>query len=274
MPSITTNFTKSHSKSSSIGSNDSYSPTSSLILNNPNFRPPNRKEPSFFSTSGLPSPIGANEERFAEIVGRRVVDDVVTSTDEEDNSSENGSVSLIKSKRNDELSPLSCGNLTASPTKVSLPPFPSHSSSNISISIPQPSPSLTIISSPTNPIITPSPESETMTGHVFHPSSLVSNELSVSPSPEVSPDLVASRKSPIGFKVVKILGSGSFSTVVLAEKVWKEEVDDDEFEKDEDDLVAIKLIDRDSWRKNSRMKVSVVRELEVLKVILTFIPSI
>ncbi|KAH8927276.1 Pkinase-domain-containing protein [Atractiella rhizophila] len=60
------------------------------------------------------------------------------------------------------------------------------------------------------------------------------------------------------FEVVKVLGEGSFSKVVGARKRRKGSGKEGE-------MVAIKLIKKRMWQENERMKVSVVRELEVLK---------
>lgn len=57
------------------------------------------------------------------------------------------------------------------------------------------------------------------------------------------------------YEVVKVLGKGAFSRVALAKGKGRE-----------DELVALKLIARSSYAGNERMRISVVREVEVLKV--------
>ncbi|KAK4701299.1 hypothetical protein P7C70_g4934, partial [Phenoliferia sp. Uapishka_3] len=65
------------------------------------------------------------------------------------------------------------------------------------------------------------------------------------------------------FEVVRVLGKGAFSRVALAK--WKGKGKEGEEPRGEADLVALKLITRQSYEGNERMRISVVREVEVLK---------
>lgn len=60
------------------------------------------------------------------------------------------------------------------------------------------------------------------------------------------------------YVVVRVLGKGAFSRVALARK--------GEGDKDKEKGVALKLIERGSCERNERMRISVLREVEVLKV--------
>lgn len=64
------------------------------------------------------------------------------------------------------------------------------------------------------------------------------------------------------FVVVKLLGKGAFSRVALASRKGKER----EEEGIVGELVALKMITKRSYEGNERMRISVVREVEVLKV--------
>ena len=66
------------------------------------------------------------------------------------------------------------------------------------------------------------------------------------------------------FTVVKLLGKGAFSRVALATRKGKEREIDVEGGK-AGELVALKMIAKRSYEGNERMRISVVREVEVLK---------
>lgn len=66
------------------------------------------------------------------------------------------------------------------------------------------------------------------------------------------------------YRIVRILGKGAFSRVALASRKGKEREVDPTGPPDE--LVALKMIARRSYEGNERMRISVVREVEVLKV--------
>lgn len=73
------------------------------------------------------------------------------------------------------------------------------------------------------------------------------------------------------FEVHRLLGKGAFSRVALAQ--WKgkgREGEQDEY-KGERGVVALKLITRESYEGNDRMRISVEREVEVLKVRFVFL---
>lgn len=79
---------------------------------------------------------------------------------------------------------------------------------------------------------------------------------------ELEEDREPEKGDKIGeWEVVKLLGKGSFSRVALARSRSKKNVDSKE-----DELVALKMILRKSYEGNERMRISVVREVEVLKV--------
>lgn len=67
------------------------------------------------------------------------------------------------------------------------------------------------------------------------------------------------------YVVEKVLGKGSFSRVVLGRRKKRKLKDGKEDDADEG-VVALKLITRKSYTGNERMKISVLREVEVLKV--------
>ena len=89
----------------------------------------------------------------------------------------------------------------------------------------------------------------------------------MTPEDESGADPAPKAGESIGaFTVVKLLGKGAFSRVALATRKGKErEVDGDEGEK-AGELVALKMIAKRSYEGNERMRISVVREVEVLKV--------
>lgn len=108
------------------------------------------------------------------------------------------------------------------------------------------------IPSPVEPL--PSPSDERFPG-------------GLSPDDESEADPAPKAGDTIGsFTVVKLLGKGAFSRVALATRKGKEREIAAGDEGKAGELVALKMIAKRSYEGNERMRISVVREVEVLKV--------
>lgn len=81
---------------------------------------------------------------------------------------------------------------------------------------------------------------------------VASSPQSTLPQPDESEDETTGRVG--AYAVERVLGKGAFSRVVLARK-----------QKGSDGLVALKMLEKEPCRQNERMRVSWVREVEVLK---------
>lgn len=83
----------------------------------------------------------------------------------------------------------------------------------------------------------------------------------------VGEEVVPQRGDVLGdFVVEKLLGKGSFSRVALASRRKGKGKDSGGEREREGEMVALKMIARKSHEGNERMRISVVREVEVLKV--------